>query len=133
MQHLKKIPRTSVIQIWSKIWTFVYQSFEKNRSLWFSPQNFLKFLWNSVHFVDSHSRYAQNDSFALGLTSFFKKSGSLRKFWLFPEKWQPISWAAGVSQPSPLHLLGLKSNKKGKKWKNHNLYSDKQFKKSRVF
>ena len=79
---------------------------KKNRSLWFPPQNFLKFLSNSVHFLDIYSRYAQNDSFTLDPTSFLKKSGSLRTFGSFLEKWQPISPASFRVKCSPnfLHL-----------------------------
>ena len=72
MQHLKKILRLSAIQIWTDIESFIHQKFWKNWSLWFSPQKMCKFLSNSVRFLDSHSRYAQNDSFALSLTSFLK-------------------------------------------------------------
>ena len=95
MQHLKKIPRTSMIQIWHKIWSFIYQNFEEN---WFfrnSTQIFFTFLANSVYFLDSHSRCAKNDSFILSPTSF------LKKVWEHldhsrSEKCQLISWAAGV-------------------------------------
>ena len=60
---------------------------KKNQSLWFSPQNFLKFLSNLVHFLDSHSRYAQNDSFALGPTS-FEKVRKFEKIWIIP--WEMV-------------------------------------------
>ena len=71
--HLEKILRLSTIHIWTDIESFIYQKFWKKWSLWFSPQKMCKFLSNSVHFLDSHSRYAQNDSFTLGPTSFLKK------------------------------------------------------------
>ena len=129
MQHLKKIPRTSVIQIWPKIWNFVYQSFEKNQSLWFSPQNFLKFLSNSVHFLNSHSRYVQNDFFTQGPTSFLKKSGSLRTFWTLLEKWMAANLLSGgwftpfpasfrVKKKKP--LIGILFSPKESKWSNLN-------------
>ena len=109
MQHLKKILRLSVIQIWTKIESFIYQKFWKNWSLWFSPQKMCKFLSNSVHFLDSHSWYAQNDSFSLGPTSFLKKSRIFRSLGGSCEKWQPISRQKGGFHPPP-HLLGLNMN-----------------------
>ena len=68
-----------------------------------------KFLSNSVHFLDNHSRYAQNDSFTLGLTSFLKNSRIFRSLGSSCEKWQLISRRKGGFQP-PLHLLGLGGN-----------------------
>ena len=106
MQHLKKILRLSVIQIWTKIESFIYQKFWKNWSLWFSPQKMCKFLSNSVHFLDNHSRYAQNDSFTLGSTSFLKKSRIFRSLGGSCEKWQPISRRMSWFNPPP-PLLGL--------------------------
>ena len=43
MQHLKKIPRTSIIQIWPKIWSFIYQRFEKIEVYDFRLKNFGNF------------------------------------------------------------------------------------------
>ena len=62
----------------------------------FASENFCKFLSNSVRFLDSHSRYAQNDSFTLGITSFLKKSRIFGTLLYYPPKGgqlQPIiSW-----------------------------------------
>ena len=66
-----------------KIGSFVYQNFEKNQSLLFSPQKFCKFLSNSVHFLDSHSKYAQNDSFT-NIIFIFEKVRKFENIWIIP-------------------------------------------------
>ena len=105
MQHLKKILRSSAIQIWTGIESFIHQKFWKNWSLWFSPQKMCKFLSNSVRFLDSHSRYAQNDSFTLSLTSFLKKSRIFRTLDGSCKKWQPISQQKdGFNPPAPIRV-----------------------------
>ena len=71
----------------------------KNWSLWFLPQKMCKFLSNSVRFLDTHSRYTQNDSFTLGPTSFLKKSRIFRSLGGSCEKWQPISWRMSWFNP----------------------------------
>ena len=107
MQHLKKILRLLAIQFWTKILSFIYQNFWTNWSLWFSPQKMCKFLSNSVRFLDNHSRYAQNDSFSLGPTSFWKKSRIFRFLGGSCEKWQPISQQMGGFHPPLPPLLRL--------------------------
>ena len=42
-------------------WKFLFSKFWKNRLFWNSPLKSCRFLANSAQFLDSHSRYAQND------------------------------------------------------------------------
>ena len=69
-----------------------------------------KFLSNSVHFLDNHSRYAQNNSFTQGSTTFLKKSRIFRSLGGSCEKWESISWRMSWFNP-PLPLLGLNQPK----------------------
>ena len=101
MQYPKKFSELQWFRYDLKLEVLFIKLLKKNWSLWFSRQKNCKFLSNSVHFQDSHLRYAQNDSLNLGITSFLKKSRSVRSLAWSCEKKQAIFWAMGTYDPSP--------------------------------
>ena len=93
-------------------WFRFDQNWRLKKKIFFrnSPQNFLGFLANVVYFLDSHLRYAKKWLFYQRPNTIIKKSGSLRTFGSFPEKWQLISWAPGVFKGSKCPSIFIQWN-----------------------
>ena len=85
MQHLKNFSDYQQFRFGLKLKLLYIKIFEKIEVYDFRLKKFVNFLSNLVRFLESHSRYAQNDSIALSPTSFLKKSRIFRTLGLLRE------------------------------------------------
>ena len=106
MQHLKKIPRTSVIQIWPKIWNFVYQSFEKKSKFMIFASKFSEIFVELGPFSGQSFKICPKWLFCLGPNIILEKVRKFQNIWIIP-------WEMAANLPNsrciipPSHLLGF--------------------------